>query len=111
MFQLVGGHLQSIKVLNIKHKEKNTTMQSSEKEPIPYITPSICQKYFPITLLFIEVMNFSILYCHTYYNVLTFYIDIYTVKSKEWDLSLPIQNDLATVIFILCTSKGPKMNT
>jgi len=111
MFQPVGGHLQSIKVHNIKHKEKNTTIQSSEKEPIPCITPSICQEYFPITLLFIKVTNFSILYCHTHYNVLTVHTDIYTVTSKEWDLSLPIQNDFATVIFILCTFKSPKLNT
>jgi len=111
MSQSVHGHLQSIKLHNRKHKEKNTTIQSSEKEPIPYITPSICQEYFPITLLFAKVMNMSILYCHTYYNVLTFYTDIHTVTSKEWDLSLPTQNDFATVIFILCTSKGPKMNT
>jgi hypothetical protein len=108
MFQPVGGHLQSIKVHNRKHKGKNTTMQSSEKEPIPYITPPICQQYFPITLLLIKVMNFSILYCHTYYNILTFYIDIYTVTSKEWDLNLPIQNDFATVIFILCTLKAQR---
>jgi len=82
-------------------------MQSSEKEPIPYNTPSICQQYFPIILLFIKVMNFSILYCHTYY-ILTTYIDIHTVTSKEWDLNLPIQNDFATVIFILCTLKAQR---
>jgi hypothetical protein len=86
MFQPAGGPLQSIKVQNKKHKEKTTNMQSSEKEPIPYITPSVCQQYFPITLLFIKAMTFSILYCHTYYNVLTFYIDINTVTSKERDL-------------------------
>jgi hypothetical protein len=103
-----GGHLQSIKVHNRKHQGKKITMQSSEKEPIPYITPSICQQYFPITLLFIKFMNFSILYCHTYYNVLTFYIDIYTATSKEWDLSLPIKNYFATLIFILRTLKAQR---
>lgn len=62
MFQPVDGHLQAIKVHKRKHKEKNTTMQSSEKEPIPYITPSKCQQYFPITLIILKVMNFSFLY-------------------------------------------------
>jgi hypothetical protein len=81
-------------------------MQSIEKEPIPYITPSVCQQYFLTTLLFIKVINFSILYCHTYYNILTFYINIYTGTSKEWDLNLPIQKDFATVIFILCTLRA-----
>jgi hypothetical protein len=108
MFQPVGGHLQSIKAHNRKHKKKNTTTKHSENEPIPYITPSTFKKYFPITLLFIKVMNFRISYCHTYCNVLTFYIDIYTVTSKEWDLSLPIQNDFATVSFISCTLKAQR---
>jgi hypothetical protein len=53
-------------------------------------------------------MNFSTLYCQTYY-ILTFYIDIYTVTTKEWDLSLPIQNNFATVIFILCTLKPQRL--